>query len=165
MTKSITQRQKDVFDFLVESFRENDQIPPTHCIAEKFKFASLNAVVCHMNALQRQGFIEKNRFGKFRFTRNPAGQFNLNPVVRVGGACKVDEVLCGVRLLLGDSIFAILNREYAERYVPYFNESEYPKQLLIVDWPGTAQEHAESWKLHAKGVCKTIGVTDIWSNT
>lgn len=165
MSKALTKRQKDVFDFLVEVFRQNDQLPPAQCIADKFKFASTNSATCHLNTLENRGLIEKNKFGKYRFTRNASGHINIDSANAMAkGACKVDEILCGVRLVGGESVFAILNREYAERYVPHFNARKYPKRLEIVDWPGTEKEHAESWKLHAKSVCATIGAKDIWSN-
>ncbi len=82
--------------------------------------------------------------------------------LRVVDIAQVDEkkdesVLCGVRLVGGETIFAIGSRDFARRYIPHFNEFTAPMRLELVDWLGSPEDHAESWKLHAKNVCATIG--------
>lgn len=62
-----------VYDFMREFFRENDQLPPCHVIADKFGFASCNAAQAHLDSLARRGLIEKNAVGKWRFTRAKRG--------------------------------------------------------------------------------------------
>lgn len=63
-----TDRQKEVFDFMVAFFIENHQIPPAHVIAKQLGFSSATASWCHIQALARKGFIERNSLGHWKFT-------------------------------------------------------------------------------------------------
>ena len=71
MTKArLTARQKQVFDYLVDYFKRNDQLPPAEAIRAHFGWAGHNAAVEHMQRLERKGYIERNETGnKYRFCR------------------------------------------------------------------------------------------------
>ncbi|MFG5779890.1 hypothetical protein ACFIQF_22750 [Comamonas sp. J-3] len=66
---NLTMRQREVLEFMREFFAENDQLPPGHVIAKRFRMRSANSVQCVAYALERKGAIERNAVGKFRFAR------------------------------------------------------------------------------------------------
>lgn len=57
--RDITPRQQQIFDFILASLREEGVIPSVREICEAFGFASTNAVVCHLDALAKKGFISR----------------------------------------------------------------------------------------------------------
>ena len=69
MYLSLTATQSQVWHFLIEYFDRNDQLPPYKAIAERFGWASHNAAVEMMQALESKGYIERNESGKYRFAR------------------------------------------------------------------------------------------------
>lgn len=55
---ALTQRQQQIYDYIVEKI-ESTGLPPTRAeIVAKFRFASPNAAQCHLKALEKQGVIE-----------------------------------------------------------------------------------------------------------
>ncbi|MEJ5148976.1 hypothetical protein [Comamonas sp. MYb396] len=66
----LTNRQREVLDYMRCFLLENDQLPPMHAIAEHFGHRSPNSAQNHLNALERKGFIERNAVGKYRFVRD-----------------------------------------------------------------------------------------------
>lgn len=62
-----TDRQQEVFDFMVAFFVENHQTPPAHVIAKHFGFSSATASWGHIQALARKGLIERNTLGNWKF--------------------------------------------------------------------------------------------------
>lgn len=66
----IPPRQAEVLDYMRSFFFENDQLPPAHCIADWFKFSSLNAATEHLKRLEAVGALERNANGKMRFSRS-----------------------------------------------------------------------------------------------
>lgn len=60
MTQPLTDRQKEVFDFL-KSYTDEEGYPPTiRDICSEFGFSSTNAASRHLNALEKKGWIERN---------------------------------------------------------------------------------------------------------
>ena len=58
---SITKRQHEILDFIRDKI-ENRGFPPSiREIGEAFKIASPNGVMCHLKALEKKGFIERNK--------------------------------------------------------------------------------------------------------
>jgi repressor LexA len=58
---SITKRQNEILDFIRDKI-ENRGFPPSiREIGEAFEIASPNGVMCHLKALQKKGFIERNK--------------------------------------------------------------------------------------------------------
>lgn len=64
----LTATQAKVFEYMVQFFHKNDQLPPNKKIAEHFNWSSANSAYVHINALFLKGVIEKNEVGKYRFT-------------------------------------------------------------------------------------------------
>lgn len=68
MKKHLTNFQQQVFDYMVEFFKSNDQLPPIASISKKFdKYP--NQVQGLQVAFEKKGLIERNEVGKFRFAR------------------------------------------------------------------------------------------------
>ncbi len=57
--QELTQKQKEVFDFILATLREEGNIPSVREIAAAFGFASTNAVNTHLDALQKKGYISR----------------------------------------------------------------------------------------------------------
>lgn len=58
---TITKRQHEILDFIRDKI-ENRGFPPSiREIGEAFKIASPNGVMCHLKALEKKGFIERNK--------------------------------------------------------------------------------------------------------
>jgi repressor LexA len=58
---SITKRQHEILDFIRDKI-ENRGFPPSiREIGEAFQIASPNGVMCHLKALEKKGFIERNK--------------------------------------------------------------------------------------------------------
>jgi SOS-response transcriptional repressor LexA len=58
-----------IYEFCVEFFLENDQLPSLKVIAEKFGYTSRNGAKNHIDALIRKGFLERNSLGYPMFPR------------------------------------------------------------------------------------------------
>jgi len=60
-TPSITKRQHEILDYIRDKI-ENRGFPPSiREIGEAFEIASPNGVMCHLKALEKKGFIERNK--------------------------------------------------------------------------------------------------------
>src|SRR6476646_3635641 len=58
---SITKRQHEILDFIRDKI-ENRGFPPSiREIGEAFQIASPNGVMCHLKALEKKGYIERNK--------------------------------------------------------------------------------------------------------
>lgn len=64
----LTATQAKVFEYMVQFFRKNDQLPPNRTVADHFNWNSTNSAYVHISALAMKGVIEKNEVGKYRFT-------------------------------------------------------------------------------------------------
>ncbi len=53
----LTDRQKQIYDFLVRTVREKGYAPSTQQIDSRFKIASTNGVFGHLKALEKKGYI------------------------------------------------------------------------------------------------------------
>ena len=53
----LTKRQKEVYKFIREQIVKRGYGPTVREIGDKFKIKSPNGVVCHLNALEKKGFI------------------------------------------------------------------------------------------------------------
>ncbi len=59
MAKGLTDRQQEVFNFLVSSIEEKGYPPSIREIQEGIKVGSLRGVTIHLDALHRKGYIER----------------------------------------------------------------------------------------------------------
>lgn len=62
MLPTLTQRQKEIYDFLLKTMREKGFAPSIPEIGARFKIASTNGVSDHLKALEKKGYIR--RLGK-----------------------------------------------------------------------------------------------------
>ena len=69
--QELTVRQRAVFEFLEYFERNNDNFPSYELVADYFGFKSKYAVLKHLSALKRKGYIEKVPVmpSKYRFAR------------------------------------------------------------------------------------------------
>jgi repressor LexA len=65
MLPALTDRQKQIYDFLLKTIREKGYAPSIPEIGAKFKIASTNGVSDHLKALEKKGYIR--RVGKRAF--------------------------------------------------------------------------------------------------
>lgn len=59
MTTELTQRQKEILDYLRMSQRKTGLMPSTREIQHFFRFASQTAAMSHLRALERKGVIQR----------------------------------------------------------------------------------------------------------
>lgn len=57
--KGLTQKQRNVFDFIVRSLREQGVIPSIREICNQFGYSSTNAANVHLYALEKKGYITR----------------------------------------------------------------------------------------------------------
>jgi repressor LexA len=76
---NLTQRQYKVYEFIRDKIRGRGYGPTVREIAEQFDINSPNGVVCHLKALERKGFItrERNRSRAIELKAEPIGQRSL----------------------------------------------------------------------------------------
>lgn len=67
--EGLTGNQSKVYQYLVDYFCENDQLPSYEAIREHFGWASQNAAAEHLERLARARYIERNACNKYRFAR------------------------------------------------------------------------------------------------
>ncbi|MDB5244463.1 MAG: transcriptional repressor LexA [Parcubacteria group bacterium] len=61
-TSTITRAQEETFSFLKQYIAKNEQAPTIVEMSKKFKLRSLRSVMQRLEALERKGFITRNRF-------------------------------------------------------------------------------------------------------
>jgi repressor LexA len=59
MLPQLTDRQKDIYDYLLRTIREKGYAPSIPEIGARFKIASTNGVSDHLKALEKKGYIRR----------------------------------------------------------------------------------------------------------
>ena len=59
MLPALTDRQKEIYDFLLKMIREKGYAPSITEIGKQFKIASTNGVSDHLKALEKKGYIRR----------------------------------------------------------------------------------------------------------
>src|SRR5215813_6384237 len=59
MFHALTDRQKEIYDFLLRTIREKGYAPSIPEIGRRFKIASTNGVSDHLKALEKKGYIRR----------------------------------------------------------------------------------------------------------
>ncbi len=110
MAKGLTERQREVFDFIRTTIREDLRPPTVREIADHFGFASPKAATDHLDALERKGYIHR----RDRKARNIEVREELDPqgIPLVG------------RIAAGSPILAVENLEGALSTTTLFNVDE-----------------------------------------
>ncbi|NLE37445.1 MAG: transcriptional repressor LexA [Pirellulaceae bacterium] len=75
----LTERQRDVYDFIREKIRARGYGPTVREIGDRFDIRSPNGVVCHLKALEKKGLIsrEANRSRAIQLAGDPLGARGL----------------------------------------------------------------------------------------
>ena len=58
----LTERQKEIYDFILEKIESRGYGPTVREIGAAFKIKSPNGVMCHLKALEKKGLIERQEF-------------------------------------------------------------------------------------------------------
>lgn len=61
--KILTQKQQDIYDFIVSYYKENKSFPSYRKIAKAFGFTSIATVYQYVQALIQKGYVVKNNHG------------------------------------------------------------------------------------------------------
>ncbi|MEZ6140108.1 MAG: transcriptional repressor LexA [Zavarzinella sp.] len=58
---TLTKRQAEIYSFILEKIAEFGYPPSIREIGDAFEIVSPNGVVCHLKALEKKGYIERNK--------------------------------------------------------------------------------------------------------
>ena len=58
----LTDRQRAVYDFIRDHIREHHNAPTMRQIISHFGMKSPNGAMCHLNALEQRGWIEREHY-------------------------------------------------------------------------------------------------------
>ena len=83
----LTDNQRKIYDFLLSSTRQQGYPPTVREIGLKFKIKSPNGIACHLKALEKKGWItrEKNKSRAVKFLDAAAPKTALPVVAQVRG--------------------------------------------------------------------------------
>ncbi|MFW6189072.1 MAG: transcriptional repressor LexA [Planctomycetota bacterium] len=101
MAKGLTQRQREVFEFICDAMREENRPPTVREIAEHFGFRSPKAATDHLDALERKGYIRR----RDRKARNIEVREELSPQ----GIPLVGRIAAGSPILAVENLEASLS--------------------------------------------------------
>ncbi len=101
--KSLTDKQRDVLRLIAQKVNEAGFPPTLQELADEFGVASKNAVLRHLNALEKKGYISKREGGTARGIRilEPLGFLNTPDVANVP---LVGSVSAGSPLLADENV-------------------------------------------------------------
>jgi repressor LexA len=74
MVKGLTGRQRQILDFISRWVEEQGFPPTLQEIADRFRFASVNAVRDHLGALERKGYLRRRAGASRSLTLEPAAR-------------------------------------------------------------------------------------------
>jgi sulfur relay (sulfurtransferase) DsrC/TusE family protein len=72
MKQRLTNKQLDVYCYMQDFFKENDQLPSASLIVKHIGSADRTGGNYHFKALTAKGYLEKNAAGGYRFKREAA---------------------------------------------------------------------------------------------
>ena len=79
----LTERQKQVFDFLVTQTRSNGYPPSIREIGKALGISTLKGVTCHLEALERKGFIERSSSARGIKIKNMENLFTSQTIIKL----------------------------------------------------------------------------------
>lgn len=106
MKDELTSRQKEVYDFLVDFWQTRGYPPSIREVAANFGFRSTRAVVDHLGALERKGWILRTR-ERSRAIEFP--NFHAAKAAAVADRLDVLEIPVVGRIAAGEPILAVEN--------------------------------------------------------
>ncbi len=79
VTDQLTDRQKDVYEFIRDKIRNRGYGPTVREIGDNFQISSPNGVMCHLKALEKKGLItrEKNMSRAIQLSAEPIEERGL----------------------------------------------------------------------------------------
>ncbi len=104
MKRKLTERQREIYEFIVGMIKEKGYPPTIREIGERFSISSTNGVRTNLNALVRKGYIQRKAF----LSR---GIELVGPAKSVGIYSEVKEVPIIGRVAAGEPILATENIE------------------------------------------------------
>jgi repressor LexA len=117
MAKGLTARQREVFDFICDTMRQENRPPTVREIAQHFKFRSPKAATDHLDALECKGFISRPT----RKARNIEIREELDPMgIPIVG-----------RIAAGSPILAVENLEGSLSTASFYAVSDKTLALLV----------------------------------
>lgn len=79
--RQLSDQQEEIYIFLWDFFRANDQLPTQENIGARFGF-TVRTAAWHLRALERHHLIERNAVGKYRFVRSGLIQWESAVAIR-----------------------------------------------------------------------------------
>jgi len=141
MAKGLTEKQRQVFEFIREAMREYHRPPTVREIAERFGFRSPKAATDHLDALERKGFIRRSG----RKSRNIEIREELSPEgIPIVGRIAAGTPTLAVENLEGSlsttSLFKVNERTFALQVQgeSMIGAGILPGDYVIVDGSGRA---------------------------
>jgi repressor LexA len=101
MVRGLTDRQREIFEFICDVMREDNRPPTVREIAEHFGFRSPKAATDHLDALERKGYIRR----RDRKARNIEIREELSPQ----GIPLVGRIAAGTPILAVENLEASLS--------------------------------------------------------
>jgi len=90
--KGITEKQKKILEFIKDFTEENGYPPTIEEIMEEFSFASPNAVITHLSALEKKGFIERRgNISRGIIIRESGNSYNIPVLGNIPAGIPVEE--------------------------------------------------------------------------
>ncbi len=117
MPDQLTQRQRDILDFIASSIDRRGYPPTLREIGEHFGIRSTNGVSDHLKALEKKGFLAREDL-KSRAMR-PVSSARVEPLPDIGpmglGSARMGQELCEIpvigRVAAGQPLLAVENVE------------------------------------------------------
>jgi repressor LexA len=119
MKKGLTQRQREILDYIQDHMAKHSAPPTIREIGEQFNISSTNGVRCHLTALERKGLIKRSSYRSrgIELTKGALTVASFVPVPILGRVAAGEPVLAeenfegriGIDsdLLSGEGLFAL----------------------------------------------------------
>lgn len=109
--RNLTQRQREVLEYIGFYIREHQVTPTRMQISEFFGFSSANSAQGHIDALVKKGYLKKGNNGSIILTKTTVATFEIRAVRAY------------MNTLLGDRRISDEAKSVIEsRYVEFFNQ-------------------------------------------
>ncbi|HWM85493.1 MAG TPA: transcriptional repressor LexA [Kofleriaceae bacterium] len=115
MPDHLTQRQRDILDFIAASIDQRGYPPTLREIGEHFGIRSTNGVSDHLKALEKKGFLAREDLKSRAMRPVSSVRAVLPDIGGLGGATRLGQELCHVpligRVAAGQPLLAVENVE------------------------------------------------------